>query len=407
MTFGAHSYESPEEPAMRLSQRRAVVVAVLAAVLPALGGVARAPEPPGAPLRMAAQGGIAGQYLVVLRAGTDPGSVLRSVAAEPMFTFTSALVGFAARLTDGQVSRLRTEPGVDAVEQDAVVAAPKPATQVAAAAAETSWGLTRINNRARGGSGFAVRATGAGVTSYIIDTGIEYGHAEFGGRAVPGFDAVEDGRNGADCNGHGTHVAGTVGGAQSGVARATKLVSVRVLGCDGRGSVATVVAGMNWVAAHAVKPAVANLSTGGARSETADRAVEGLAAAGVFPVVAAGNSDGDACEASPAAAPGAFTVAAVDESDHKASFSNWGPCVDISAPGTGITSAAMGGGLVRMSGTSMAAPHVTGVAALYKDTYGDVPTDFLASWLSANATPDIPSDAPAGTPRRLVYTSGL
>ncbi|MEU4094752.1 S8 family peptidase [Streptomyces sp. NPDC026673] len=393
---------------MRLSQRRAVVVAaVLTAVLPALGGAAAAPEPPGAPLRMAAQGGITGQYVVMLRQGTDPGSVLRTVAAQPMFTYTSALVGFAARLTDGQVSRLRAEPGVEAVEQDAVVAAPKPATQVAAAVPEVSWGLTRIGNRARGSGAFAVRATGAKVTSYVIDTGIEFGHAEFGGRAVPGFDAVGDGRGGADCNGHGTHVAGTVGGATTGVARATKLVSVRVLGCDGRGSVATVVAGMNWVAAHAVKPAVANLSTGGARSEAADRAVEGLAAAGVFPAVAAGNSDEDACGVSPAGAPGAFTVAAVDESDRKASFSNWGGCVDISAPGTGITSAAMGGGLVRMSGTSMAAPHVTGVAALYKDTYGDVPTAVLASWLSANATPGVPSDAPAGTPRLLVYTSGL
>ncbi|MET9876300.1 S8 family peptidase [Actinacidiphila glaucinigra] len=396
---------------MRLSQRRAVVAAaVLTAVLPALGGAVAAPEPPeppGAPLRMAAQGGITGQYLVMLRPGTDPGTVLRSVEARPMFTYTSALVGFAARLTDGQVTRLRAVPGVEAVEQDAEVAAPKPASQTAAAAAEASWGLTRIGSRAREGAALGVRATGAKVTSYVIDTGIDFGHAEFGGRAAPGFDAVEDGRGGADCNGHGTHVAGTVGGATTGVARATKLVSVRVLGCDGRGSVATVVAGMNWVAAHAVKPAVANLSTGGAHSDAADRAVEGLAAAGVFPVVAAGNSDEDACGVSPAGAPGAFTVAAIDESDRKASFSNWGGCVDISAPGTGITSAAMGGGLVRMSGTSMAAPHVTGVAALYKDTYGDADSPFLASWLLANATPGVPVDAPAGTPRLLVYTSGL
>ncbi|MFI8184650.1 S8 family peptidase [Actinacidiphila glaucinigra] len=393
---------------MRLSQRRAVVAAaVLTAVLPVLGGAAAAPEPPGAPLRMAAQGGITGQYLVMLRPGTDPGTVLRSVEARPMFTYTSALVGFAARLTDGQVTRLRAVPGVEAVEQDAEVAAPKPAAQTAAAAAEASWGLTRIGSRARDGAAFGVRATGAKVTSYVIDTGIDFGHAEFGGRAAPGFDAVGDGRGGADCNGHGTHVAGTVGGATAGVARATKLVSVRVLGCDGRGSVATVVAGMNWVAAHAVRPAVANLSTGGAHSDAADRAVEGLAAAGVFPVVAAGNSDEDACGVSPAGAPGALTVAAIDESDRKASFSNWGGCVDISAPGTGITSAAMGGGLVRMSGTSMAAPHVTGVAALYKDTYGDADTPFLASWLLANATPGVPVDAPAGTPRLLVYTSGL
>lgn len=392
---------------MRLSPRRAVAAAVLTAVLPALAGAAAAPEPPTAPLRMAAQGGITGQYLVTLRPGTDPDSVLRSVEARPMFTYRSVLVGFAARLSDEQVSRLRAVPGVEALEQDARVAAPKPAAQTAAAAAAPSWGLARIAGRARGGAAFSVRATGASVTSYVIDTGIDFGHAEFGGRAAPGFDAMGDGRGGADCHGHGTHVAGTLGGATTGVARATKLVSVRVLGCDGGGTVATVVAGMNWVAAHAVKPAVANLSTGGPHSETTDRAVEGLAAAGVFPVVAAGNSDEDACGVSPAGAPGAYTVAATDEEDRRASFSNWGACVDISAPGTNITSAGLGGGLVRMSGTSMAAPHVTGVAALYKDTYGDVSTSFLASWLSGNATTGVPVDAPAGTPRLLVYTAGL
>ncbi|WP_431944489.1 S8 family peptidase [Actinacidiphila sp. bgisy167] len=392
---------------MRLSQRWAVAAVVLTAVLPALAGAAAAPEPPAAPLRMAAQGGITGQYLVTLRPGTDPDSVLRSVEARPMFTYRSVLVGFAARLSDEQVSRLRAVPGVEALEQDARVAAPKPAAQTAAAAAAPSWGLARIADRARGGAAFSVRATGASVTSYVIDTGIDFGHAEFGGRAAPGFDAMGDGRDGADCHGHGTHVAGTIGGATTGVARRTKLVSVRVLGCDGDGTVATVVAGMNWVAAHAVKPAVANLSTGGPHSETADRAVEGLAAAGVLPVVAAGNSDEDACGVSPAGAPGAYTVAATDEEDRMASFSNWGDCVDISAPGTNITSAALGGGLVSMSGTSMAAPHVTGVAALYKDTYGDVSTSFLASWLSASATPGVPVDAPAGTPRLLVYTAGL
>ncbi|MDX3236091.1 S8 family peptidase [Streptomyces sp. ME03-5709C] len=393
---------------MRLSPRWSVVVAaVLTVFLPGLAGAAATPEPPAAPLRMAAQGGITGQYLVILRRDTDPDSVLRSVAARPMFTYTSALVGFAARLSDEQVSRLRAVPGVEAVEQDAQIAVPRPAPQEAAAAAEVSWGLARIGSRARDGAAFSVRATGATVTSYVIDTGIDFAHEEFGGRAVAGFDAVEDGRDGTDCNGHGTHVAGTVGGATTGVAREVKLVSVRVLGCEGSGSVAMLVAGMNWVAAHAVKPAVANLSTGGAHSETADRAVEGLAAAGVFPVVAAGNSDEDACGVSPAGAPGAFTVAATDESDRKASFSNWGGCVDISAPGTHITSAAMGGGLARMSGTSMAAPHVTGVAALYKDVYGDVSTPFLASWLQANATPGVPADAPDGTPRLLVYTSGL
>ncbi|MDX3071788.1 S8 family peptidase [Streptomyces sp. MI02-7b] len=394
---------------MRISPRRlAAVAAALTAVLAAPAGTsgAAAPPPVPAPLRMASEGGIAGQYLVTLAAGTDPRSVVREVGAAPMFTFTSALLGFAARLTDRQVSELRTVPGVRAVEQDAVVTVPRPQA-VAAASDEVSWGLARINHREAGAAGFSVRATGADVTSYIIDTGIDFAHEEFGGRAVPGYDVVGDGQQGADCNGHGTHVAGTVGGAHSGVARGTRLVSVRVLGCDGSGSIASVVAGVNWVAEHAVKPAVANLSVGGPHTEASERAVEGLAAAGVFPVVAAGNGDTDACGTSPAGAPDAFTVAAADESDRKAEFSNWGPCVDINAPGTNITSAARGGGFARMSGTSMAAPHVTGVAALYKDTHGDVSTAALAAWLTANATPDVPALLPAGTPRLMLYTGGL
>ncbi|MEU1618044.1 S8 family serine peptidase [Streptomyces sp. NPDC005722] len=271
----------------------------------------------------------------------------------------------------------------------------------------TPWGLTRINNRALGGTGFEVRATGAKVTSYIVDSGIEFSHPDFGGRAVPGYDAIGDGLDGGDCNGHGTHVAGVVGGSYTGVARKTTLVSVRVFPCAGRTSTSAVIAGIDWVAGHAKKPAVANLSLSGRWSLAANRAVEGLAAAGVFPVAAAGNDNLNACFVSPASSRTAFTVGAIDQEDRRAWFSNWGTCVDIHAPGMGILSAYLNGSFRDMDGTSMAAPHVTGIAALYKDTHGDASFTALSAWLTGHAVRNVPIDGGFGTARLSAFTNDL
>ncbi|WKX70168.1 S8 family peptidase [Streptomyces sp. XD-27] len=369
------------------------------------------------------KGAIPGQYIVSLASGVSPSAMADRVGIRPMFTYTRVHHGFAAKLTTAQVDMLRNQPGVSAVEQDARLDVPRvtgpattrPARKPVAAtprrqAAPVPWGLARINHRENGATGYAMKATGAKVNSYIIDTGIQLNHPDFGGRAVAGHSFIDDGRGTRDCNGHGTHVAGTVGGTTSGVAKKTRLVSVRVFDCSGVSANSTVIAAANWVAANAKKPAVANLSLGGPYSAAMNRALEGLAAAGVFPVVAAGNENSDACATSPASSPGALTVAATDQKDRKAPFSNWGRCVDINAPGVDIRSAYLGGTFRELSGSSMAAPHVTGVAALYKDTYGDASFKSVASWLIGYATPGVDTSnkgVPTGTPPRLVYTGRM
>ncbi|NUS18058.1 MAG: S8 family peptidase, partial [Streptomyces sp.] len=272
----------------------------------------------------------------------------------------------------------------------------------------SSWGLDRIDQRQLPLDGqFNTTGKGAGATAYILDTGIDYAHSEFGGRAVPGYDAIGDGRNGQDCNGHGTHVAGTVGGATFGVAPQAALVSVRVLGCDGSGTWAGVVAGLDWVAQNAQQPAVLNASLGGDSSTAVDDAVNALADAGVLPVVAAGNNSTDACGVSPARAEGAFTVGATTSSDQQASFSNYGSCLSIYAPGEDIVSARLGGGSLSESGTSMASPHVAGVAVLYKATHPAASAAEVGSWLLGASTAGVLGGVTPGSPNNLLYTGGL
>jgi subtilase family protein len=236
-----------------------------------------------------------------------------------------------------------------------------------------TWGLDRIDQRsATLDNSFTYNATGAGVTAYIIDTGIRFSHSEFGGRAVAGVDVM--GVDGTDCNGHGTHVAGTVGGATYGVAKAVKLVSVRVLGCDGSGTVAGAIAGIDWVTGHhqAGAPAVANMSLGASASPSLDNAVANSIADGVTYAIAAGNGNAfgfgiNACDTSPARVVAALTIGATDRTDRKATWSNFGMCVDWFAPGVSITSGWSSGdsAVNTISGTSMAAPHTAGAAALY------------------------------------------
>ncbi|HMC72045.1 MAG TPA: S8 family serine peptidase, partial [Mycobacteriales bacterium] len=246
--------------------------------------------------------------------------------------------------------------------------------------------------------------------AYIVDTGILTSHSDLGGRASVGFDAVNDGHNGIDCNGHGTHVSGTVGGNTYGVAKGVTLVAVRVLDCSGSGTNSGVIAGVNWVATNAIKPAVANMSLGGGASQALDDAVTGAVNAGVVFCVAAGNGDAagnplDACTTSPARAAAAITVSATDSTDHKASWANFGTCVDIFAPGVNITSDWFSSTTATntISGTSMATPHTAGVAALYLSANTTATPAAVASALTTNATSGVVIGPGTGSPNRLLY----
>ena len=311
---------------------------------------------------------IADQYIVVYRDGVaNPGALTTSLAAasgaKVTHRYAAALQGFAGRMSRAAAEELARDARVKYVEQDQVVHAV--ATQSGA-----TWGLDRIDQRSGLSTSYTYNATGAGVTAYIIDTGIETTHPEFGGRASIGTDKVGDGRNGQDCNGHGTHVAGTVGGTTWGVAKNVTLVAVRVLDCGGSGSWSGVIAGMDWVAANHSGPSVANMSLGGGASTAVDDGLRRMIASGVASAVAAGNGNfigiaQDACKSSPARVAEAMTIGATDKADKKTSWSNYGTCVDWFAPGSGITSAWINGGTNTISGTSMATPHVAGVAALF------------------------------------------
>ena len=267
--------------------------------------------------------------------------------------------------------------------------------------ANATWGIDRIDARTGLDSTYNYTDTGKGVTAYIVDTGVNYSHSEFTGRMLPGYSAV--GGNYEDCNGHGTHVAGTIAGKVFGIAKDANIVAVRVLDCQGSGSTSGILDGLNWLIANAKKPAVANMSLGGSKSQALDDGVKQAIASGVVFSLAAGNESQDACNVSPANVPEAITVAASDSSDTKASFSNYGSCVDIFAPGVNVTSAKMGGGSMSMSGTSMAAPHVAGVAALFLQRNPGASPSEIWNYMKGLATPNVIS-MPTGAPNLLVYT---
>ena len=356
-------------------------------------------RPDVAPVLAAGERGIEGQYIVVVREGADPRSVAAVAGVSPRYVYTAALNGFAATLNAGQLNALQHNASVEVIEQDQEAHAS--ATQSSA-----TWGIDRIDQRSRPLSGTYTYTTTAGsVYAYIIDTGIYASHANFGGRASNVYDAF--GGNGNDCNGHGTHVAGTVGSATYGVAKAVRLRGVRVLDCNGSGSYSGIIAGIDWVRLNRINPAVANLSLGGGYSSSVNTAVTNLANSGVFVAVAAGNSNADACNTSPASASAVTTVASSTSTDAKSSFSNWGSCVDLYAPGSSITSTWNNGGTNTISGTSMASPHVAGVGALYKATYGNASQATIDSWIKNNATANVISGNVTGTPNRLLYKAAL
>lgn len=347
---------------------------------------------------------IPGRYIVVFKAGTPAAEV--SAAAENArgrggqvdFVYDSALSGFAGNLPEQALNGLSHNPNVEYIEADQVVT-------LEATQSPATWGLDRIDQRNLPlSNSYTYNFTGAGVTAYIIDTGIRFSHSEFGGRAVSGYDAV-DGGSADDCNGHGTHVAGTVGGNTYGVAKGVALVGVRVLNCSGSGTTSGVIAGINWVTSNHTAKAVANMSLGGGISTALDNAVTNSIASGVVYAVAAGNSNRDACKFSPARTPNAITVGATTSSDARASYSNYGSCLDLFAPGSSITSAWYTSNTATntISGTSMATPHVAGVAALYLEGHSGTPQQVRDAIVGA-ATTNVVSNPGRNSPNRLLYS---
>jgi subtilisin family serine protease len=366
----------------------AVAVAAIAAAAPSAASQAPARD----------------RYIVRFAAGTPADAGAQEVergGATVEHTLRNVFAGAIVSATGAQAEELGRNPRVAAVELDGVVNADE--TQ-----ASPVWGLDRVDQRALPlSASYSYAASGAGVSAYIVDTGVRADHADLAGRVRSGYTAYADGRGTDDCNGHGTHVAGTVGGATYGVAKSAQLVAVRVLGCDGSGTWSAVIAGLDWmVGDHAAgTPAVANLSLGGGASSSIDTAVQSAINDGITVAVSAGNSNVDACTQSPARTPAALTVGATDASDTRASFSNVGSCVDVFAPGVSIVSdgIASATATATKSGTSMAAPHVAGAAAVLLSLEPTLSPGGVADRVGTDATAGVVANPGAGSPNRLLY----
>ncbi|MGC5318480.1 S8 family peptidase [Micromonospora arida] len=388
--------------------RRSVLIGVAAATVLAVGTPALAAEPVGVVRAAGGATAVPDSYIVVLKdsavardrvgdtakrlSGRHGGTVAR--------TYGAALRGFEVKVSASAAARIAADPAVAYVEQNHTVSIS--GTQ----ANPPSWGLDRIDQRNLPlDSSYTYPNTASNVHAYIIDTGIRFSHNDFGGRATSGYDAV-DGGSADDCNGHGTHVAGTVGGSAYGVAKGVQLVGVRVLNCSGSGTNAGVIGGVDWVTANAIKPAVANMSLGGGANTSLDNAVRNSIASGVTYGLAAGNDSGaNACNTSPARTTEAITVGSTTSTDARSSFSNVGTCLDIFAPGSSITSAWYTSNTATntISGTSMATPHVVGAAALVASANPSWTPAQVRNQLVANATPNVVGNPGSGSPNLLLY----
>ena len=387
------------------------LLAVLTACAPDGGPLA---TPAGAP--SAARAAEANEYIVVLRDHADPRAVAAAAGVAPRRLFAAALKGFAGTLNAGQLTALQRNPLVAYVEPDA------PAELFTTQLFPT-WGIDRIDETDLPLSNtFSYTATGAGVRAYVLDTGVRKTHAQFGGRADyiangANGDFVGDGHgNAEDCHGHGTHVAGTIGGSSYGVAKQVLIRAGRVVNCSGGGTASMAIAAMDWVRLNGTKPAVVNLSLGYGNVQSVRDAAANLVSAGYFVAAAAGNGDfagvpQNACQQSPAGAPSVMTVGSTTSTDNESSFSNYGTCVDILAPGSSITSAWWTSDTANYtdSGTSMATPHVAGVAALYLQSHPTIlpwaTTLALKSIATSNTITLHSHSLTGGTPNLLLFTN--
>ncbi|QSQ22669.1 S8 family serine peptidase [Pyxidicoccus parkwayensis] len=350
------------------------------------------------------------EYIVVLRDSTQEvrqqgaANIARELVSlnggRVLRTYEHSIHGFLANMSEVEAQRLLSDSRVAYVQENGLI-------HVSATQTNATWGIDRIDQRdLPRNSSYTYNVDGTGVHAYVIDTGIRLTHTEFTGRLGNGYDFIDNDSDPSDCYGHGTHVSGTLGGTTWGVAKKVTLHGVRVLDCTGYGNDAQVIGGIDWVAANHIKPAVANMSLGDVGIQAIDDATERLIAAGVTTVVSAGNDSANACNYSPARTPNAITVGSTTSSDARSSFSNYGTCVDIFAPGSSITSASNSSntGSTSMSGTSMASPHVAGAAALYLSANPTATPAQVRDALVNNATPNKVTSPGTGSPNKLLYT---